>query len=104
VEFIYTVSGLALDGRTNGGGEHQVLGRCVGVEGGGIKGACLVTPHPTSPLEGIFELFGQLPIEACEELTRRLLTSVSSLPPGVARPRALLKTVIFFVAEYGSTP
>jgi hypothetical protein len=45
VVFIYTVSGLARDGRTNGGGEHQVLGRSEwmgGCRGGGIKGACLV--------------------------------------------------------------
>jgi hypothetical protein len=40
---IYTVSGLARDGRTNGGGEHQVLGRSEWIGGGGgIKGACLV--------------------------------------------------------------
>jgi hypothetical protein len=34
--FIYTVSGLARGGRTNGGGEHQVLAvqsGCVEVEG-----------------------------------------------------------------------
>jgi hypothetical protein len=37
------------------------------------------------------------------ELIRRLLTSIS-LPTGAASPRALLKTVILFVAEYGSTP
>ena len=37
------------------------------------------------------------------ELTRRLLTSISSLPNGTARPRAVLNTVIF-VTEYGSTP
>jgi hypothetical protein len=40
-----TVSGLAQDGRTHGGGEHQVLGRSEwigGCVGGGIKGACLV--------------------------------------------------------------
>jgi hypothetical protein len=44
------------------------------------------------------------PIQACVELTRRLLTSISSRPTGAARPRAVLKTVILFVAEYGSTP
>jgi hypothetical protein len=38
------------------------------------------------------------------ELTHRLLTSICSLPTGVARPRAVLQTVILFVAEYGSTP
>jgi hypothetical protein len=64
----------------------------------------VVTPRPTSPLEGISDLLDQLPTKACEELTCRLLTSISSLPTGVARPRAILKTVIMFVAEYGSTP
>jgi hypothetical protein len=28
VVFIYTVSGLARDGRTNGGGEHLMPGKC----------------------------------------------------------------------------
>jgi hypothetical protein len=36
--------------------------------------------RPTSPLEGISDLFDQLPTKACEELTCRLLTSISSLP------------------------
>jgi hypothetical protein len=63
-----------------------------------------VTPHPTSPLEGISDLLDQLPLQACVELTRRLLTSISSLPKGAARPRAVLKVVIFCVSEYGSTP
>jgi hypothetical protein len=64
----------------------------------------VVTPHPTSsPLEGISDL-DQLPIEACVELACRLITFISSLPVEVARPRAVLKTVILFVAEYGSTP
>jgi hypothetical protein len=65
----------------------------------------VVTPHPTSsPLKGISDLLDQLPIEACVELTCRLLTSISSLPLGVARLRAVLRTIILFVAEYGSTP
>jgi predicted metallopeptidase len=64
----------------------------------------VVTPHPIySPLEEISD-FDKLPIEACVELTRRQLTSIPSLLTGAARPRAVLKTVIFFVAEYGSTP
>jgi hypothetical protein len=62
-------------------------------------------PHPTSsPLEDISDLLDQLRIDACVELTRRLLTSISSLPSGATRTRAVLKPVIFFVAEYGSTP
>ena len=61
--------------------------------------------HPTpSPLEGISDLIDQLPFDACVELTRRLLTAIPSLPKGAARPRAVLKTVILFVAEYGSSP
>jgi hypothetical protein len=38
------------------------------------------------------------------QLNRRLLTSISFLPTWVARPRAVLKTIILFVAEYDSTP
>jgi hypothetical protein len=63
----------------------------------------LPTQSSTSPLEEISDL-GHLPIQACVELTRRLLTSISSLPAGAASPRAVLKTVILFVAEYGSMP
>ena len=64
----------------------------------------VANPHPTtSPLEGIADL-GNLPLDACVELTLRLLTSISSLPKGAVRPRAVLKNVILFVAEYGSTP
>jgi hypothetical protein len=60
-----------------------------------------LNPHPTnSPLVGTSDL--NLPLEACVELTRRLL--IYSHPTGAARPRALLKTVILFVAEYGITP
>ena len=62
------------------------------------------TQSSTSPLEDISDLLDHLPIQACVKLTRRLLTSIFSLPTGVARPRAFLKTVIFFVAAYGSTP
>jgi hypothetical protein len=62
------------------------------------------TQFSNSPLEDFYDLLDRHPIQACVELTRRLLTSISSLPTGAARPRAVLKTVIFFVAEYGSTP
>ena len=58
---------------------------------------------PTNPLKEISYLLDSLPLQACVELTRRLLTSISSLPTGTARPRAVLKTVVLFVAEYGST-
>jgi hypothetical protein len=62
------------------------------------------TQSSTSPLEEMSDLLEHLPVQACVELNRRLLTSISSLPTGAARPRANLKTVILFVAEYGSTP
>jgi hypothetical protein len=62
------------------------------------------TQSPASPLEEISDLLDVLPNQACVELTHRLLTSVSTLPTGADRPRAVFKTVILFVAEYGSTP
>ena len=62
------------------------------------------TQSSTSPLEEISDLLDHLPIQVCVDLTRRLFTSIPSLPKGAARPRAVLKTVILFVAEYGSTP
>jgi hypothetical protein len=55
------------------------------------------TAHP-SPLEGISDLLDTLPMDACVELTRRLLTAVPSVPPGPARTRAVLKIIILFVA------
>ena len=62
------------------------------------------TQSATSPLEDISYLLDHLPIQVCVELTCRLLTSISSLPTGAASPRAVLKTVFLFEAEYGSTP
>ena len=59
---------------------------------------------PTNPLEEITDLLDHLPLQAGVELIRRLLTSIFSLPTGTARPRAVLKTFIPFVAEYCSTP
>jgi len=60
------------------------------------------TQSSTSPLEEISDL-DRLPLQACVEVTLRLFTSIS-LPTGVPRPTAVLKTVILFVAEYGGTP
>ena len=54
------------------------------------------TQGPTHPIEDILD---HLPLHACGELTCRLLTSTSSLPTWGARPCAVLKTVILFVAE-----
>jgi len=62
------------------------------------------TQSSTSPLEEISNLLDHLTLQACVELTRRLLTSISSLLTAAARPRAVLKTIILFVTEYGSTP
>jgi hypothetical protein len=65
----------------------------------------VVTPQPpTSALEDISDLLENLPLQKCVELIHRLLTSIPSLPSGVARPRTVLKTVTLFVAEYCSTP
>ena len=50
------------------------------------------------------DLLDHLPLHACVELTCQLLMSISSLPTGAARPHAVLKTLILFVAEYGSMP
>jgi hypothetical protein len=59
---------------------------------------------PTSPLENISDLLDNPPLQANVELTRPLLTFISSIHTGVVRTWAVLKTVILFVAEYGSTP
>jgi hypothetical protein len=68
------------------------------------KTLVVTSQRPASVLEDISDLLDNLPVQACVELTRRLLTSIPYLPPGAARPRAVLKTVILFVAEYDSTP
>jgi hypothetical protein len=65
----------------------------------------VVTPQtPTSALEDVSDILDNLPLLTCVELTRLVLTSIPSHPSGVARPRAVLKAVILFVAEYGRTP
>jgi hypothetical protein len=60
-------------------------------------------PTPTSPLEDIDPLLAHFPFDECMELTRRL-ASVASLPRGIARAPAILKTVIIFLAEHDGTP
>jgi hypothetical protein len=63
----------------------------------------VVPPHPNqSLLEGISDLLDKLPLDTCVELTCQLLTTAPTLPTGRAHPQAVLKTVIHFVAEYGS--
>jgi hypothetical protein len=68
-------------------------------------------PNPThiplpnqSPIEEISDLLDNLSVKACVEITRRLLTAVPTLPSGAAHSRDVLKIVILFEAEYGSTP
>jgi hypothetical protein len=62
-----------------------------------------VVDSKQSPIEEISDLLDNLSLKACVEITRRLLTSVPTLPVGPARSPAVLKMVILFVAEYGST-
>jgi len=47
-----------------------------------IPNLVVPTQNPTSQLVDISDLLENLPIHACVELTRRLLTSISSLPTG----------------------
>jgi hypothetical protein len=56
-------------------------------------------PPNQSPVEEISDLLDNLPVNACVELTRRLLTAVPNLPSGAARSRAALKIVILFVVR-----
>jgi hypothetical protein len=65
----------------------------------------VVAPQPiiSSP-DGISNFIDQLPLEACVDLNRRLITSIPSIPMGEAHQWAFLKNVLFFVAEYGITP
>jgi len=60
----------------------------------------VTTQISTSPLQEISDLFNQSPLHACVEVTCRLLLSSSILPTVAARPWAVMKTVIVFVAEY----
>jgi hypothetical protein len=52
-----------------------------------------------SPVEGIADLLENLPTKAYVEMTRRIFSTASFLPTGEACPRAVLKTVILFIAE-----
>jgi hypothetical protein len=61
-----------------------------------------IPPPNPSPIE-ISDLLDNLPVHASEELTRRLLTAIPTLLSCTARSLAVLKIVILFVAEYGST-
>ena len=56
----------------------------------------LVAPNqPTqSPIEEISELLDTLALNACVELTHRLLTSVPTFLSGPTRSRAVLKIVV----------
>jgi hypothetical protein len=70
-----------------------------------VKAPVIVeNPRLTTPLEDISDLLNSLSHEVCVQLTRRVVASISSLPTGAARHTAVLKPVILFYAEYGSTP
>jgi hypothetical protein len=61
-------------------------------------------PHSVKlPEEQTSDLLDTLPLGAYVELTRRLHTAAPNLPSGVACSQAVLKIVVVFVAEYGST-
>jgi hypothetical protein len=60
--------------------------------------------NSTSPLEEISDLLDHLPLPACVDLGGRRVIKNNTLPTGAACPRAVLHTVILFVAEFGSTP
>jgi len=62
------------------------------------------TQNSTSPLEEISNLFENLPLTASVELTCLLIPSISSLPSGGARPRAVLKIVIFSWPNMAASP
>jgi hypothetical protein len=51
-----------------------------------------------SPIEEISDLLDTLPIDACVDLTLRILTAAPTLPSGAARSRAVLKIIVLFVA------
>ena len=64
----------------------------------------VVLPNSTtSPLEQISDIH-QHHLDACVELARRLLKAIPSLRKGMARPRAVLKTVIFSWPRVASRP
>jgi hypothetical protein len=61
-------------------------------------------PHqPTQSPIDISDLLSSLPIDACVVPRRQLLTPAPKLNSGAARVRAILKIVVLFEAEYGST-
>jgi hypothetical protein len=62
------------------------------------------TQSSISPFKSFSDLHDHHLLQACVELTCRLLTTISSLPTGAALLRAVLKTIILFVAKYGSKP
>lgn len=68
-----------------------------------LKASVPMPPHqPTQPPIEISDLLDALPMDACVELTCRLLTVVPTCPSGAALLWAVLKTILLFVAEYGN--
>lgn len=63
----------------------------------------MVPLQPNQSLtEEISDLLDNLPLNASVELTCRIFTSIPILPFGAACLWAVLKTIVLFVAEYGS--
>jgi hypothetical protein len=58
------------------------------------------SPQSQSSIEGIDNFLEKNCVEACFELTRRLLSTGSSFPKKKACSRVFLNTLIIFVAEY----
>jgi len=51
----------------------------------------------------IADLLDRLPLDACVELTRRIITSVPIITSGLPRSLVVLKTVVLFVSAYSIT-
>jgi len=66
----------------------------------------LLIPNQSSiiPQEKTSGLFDHPKIQACVELNRQFLKSISALLTWASLPRAVLKIVILFTAAYDSTP
>jgi len=63
----------------------------------------VVPPQPDQSPNEISELLDRLALNVYVQLTRKILISFPTLPSGLARSQAVIKTVVLLVAEYGST-
>jgi hypothetical protein len=61
-------------------------------------------PQPSlSPVEEISRLLDTLPLDAYVDPTRLFVVAVPNLSPGEVRSLAVLKIVVLFISDYGST-